>query len=151
MINTVGKAFIACGGLKFFEKNLDPRLLTSYHTVRVIEFAVKAQAFANSITLHDGRSASIKVGIHSGSVMYGIIGDVKPQFSIIGPAVDKAAAVCKMCPGGSIHISPQSYERVVSKVNNFEFEEREISCADGASGKVFLVKKRRAGKRRLQD
>lgn len=42
VIDTVGKAFVACGGLKFVEKNLDPRLLTSYHTVRVIEFAVKA-------------------------------------------------------------------------------------------------------------
>ena len=41
-IETVGKAFVACGGIKFFEKNLDPRLLTSYHSVRVIEFAVKA-------------------------------------------------------------------------------------------------------------
>ena len=42
VIDTVGKTFVACGGLKFCEKNLDPRLLTSYHSVRVIEFACKA-------------------------------------------------------------------------------------------------------------
>jgi len=105
VIDTAGKAFVACGGLKFFEKNLDPRLLTSYHTVRVIEFAVKAQTFVNSITLHDGRVASIKIGIHTGSVLYGIIGDIKPQFSIIGVVVDKAAALCKKCPRSDILIS----------------------------------------------
>lgn len=78
VIDTVGKAFVACGGLKFSEKNLDPRLLTSYHSVRVIEFAVKAQNFVRHITLHDGRKASIKIGIHSGNVMCGVIGDLKP-------------------------------------------------------------------------
>ena len=42
--DTIGKTFVACGGLKFCEKDLDPRLLTSHHSVRVIEFAIKAQA-----------------------------------------------------------------------------------------------------------
>ena len=42
VIDIVGKTFLACGGLKFCEKNLDPRLLTSHHAVRVIEFACKA-------------------------------------------------------------------------------------------------------------
>jgi class 3 adenylate cyclase len=45
VIGTIGKTFVACGGLKFCEKNLDPRLLTSYHSVRVIEFACMAQSF----------------------------------------------------------------------------------------------------------
>ena len=43
--DTIGKTFVACCGLKFCEKDLDPRLLTSHHSVRVIEFAIKAQAF----------------------------------------------------------------------------------------------------------
>ena len=42
VIDTVGKTFVACGGLKFCDKNLDPRFLTSHHSVRVIEFACKA-------------------------------------------------------------------------------------------------------------
>jgi len=66
VIDTVGKTFVACGGLKFCEKNLDPRLLTSAHSVRVIEFACKAMSFIQGIKLRDGRKASISIGIHSG-------------------------------------------------------------------------------------
>ena len=78
MVFTVGKTFVACGGLKFCEKNLDPRLLTNYHTVRVIEFAVKAQAYVSHITLHDERKANISVGINTGHIMGGVICDIKP-------------------------------------------------------------------------
>ena len=130
VIDTVGKVFVACGGLKFCEKNLDPRLLTSYHSVRVIEFAVKAQSFVSQITLQDGRKASIKIGIHTGPVMCGVIGDIKPQFSILGAEVDKARDICKHTEGSSILISSQSYKKIVNKVNNFEFMEQEIKIND---------------------
>lgn len=76
--DTIGKTYVACGGLKFCEKDLDPRLLTSHHSVRVIEFACKVQAFMQSINLKDGRKGSISIGIHSGEVMCGIVGDTKP-------------------------------------------------------------------------
>ena len=130
VIDTVGKVFVACGGLKFCEKNLDPRLLTSYHSVRVIEFAVKAQSFVSQITLQDGRKAGIKIGIHTGAVMCGVIGDIKPQFSILGAEVDKARDICKHTQGSSILISAQSYKKIVNKVNNFEFMEQEIKIND---------------------
>ena len=78
VIDTVGKTFVACGGLKFCEKNLDPRLLTSHHSVRVIEFACKAMSFMQGIKLRDGRKASISIGIHSGEVICGVVGDTKP-------------------------------------------------------------------------
>lgn len=78
VIDTVGKTFVACGGLKFCEKNLDQRLLTSAHSVRVIEFACKAISFIQGIKLRDGRKASISIGIHSGQVIYGVVGETKP-------------------------------------------------------------------------
>ena len=36
VIDTISKVFVACAGLKFFEKNLDPEILTIDPTVRVI-------------------------------------------------------------------------------------------------------------------
>ena len=81
---------------------------------------------------------SIKIGIHSGNVMCGVIGDTKPQFTIIGTVVDKAAAICRISQSGSIHISQQSYGKVVSKVNNFLFEEQEMTI-EGISHKVYSV------------
>lgn len=46
------------------------------------------------IKLRDGRKASICMGIHSGEVICGVVGDTKPQFSIIGVNVDKTAKIC---------------------------------------------------------
>jgi len=138
VIDTVGKAFVACGGLKFCEKNLDPRLLTSHHSVRVIEFACKAQSFLSSITLRDGRKASISIGIHSGSLMCGVMGETKPQFSIVGANVDKAEWICHNTEPNTIKISEQTYKATANKVNNFDFEAQDVSLF-GIMTKVYQV------------
>jgi class 3 adenylate cyclase len=41
-IETVGKTYMACGGLKVVEKDIDNRLLGSHHSVRVTDFACSA-------------------------------------------------------------------------------------------------------------
>lgn len=148
IIDTVGKTFVACGGLKFCEKNLDPRLLTSHQSVRVIEFAYKAQSFMSCITLRDGRKASISIGIHSGEIICGIVGDTKPQFSIIGTNVAKAAQICRLVRGNGILISMATYKATVNKVNNFIFEATVVTI-DGKAKTFFTVQKRRGMNRRL--
>ena len=112
---------------------------------------MKAQNFVSGITLRDGRRARIKIGIHSGDVMCGVIGDIKPQFSIIGTDVTKANEICKACPGNSIYISKKSYKKIIDKVTNFQFEEIEIIAKGGKAEKVFQVRKRRGIKKRLAN
>jgi class 3 adenylate cyclase len=50
--------------------------------------------FVKSMYLKNGKNLEINIGIHSGSVISGVIGDTKPQFSLIGDTVIKTAAVC---------------------------------------------------------
>ena len=38
-IETVGKTYMACAGLRLTEKRVDERLLNKHHSVRVTEFA----------------------------------------------------------------------------------------------------------------
>lgn len=83
-LETVGRTYVACGGLKVCESEVDPRLLGNHHTVRVSDFACSASSFINSITLKDGKKMKIRVGIHIGEAVVGILGDTKPQFSLIG-------------------------------------------------------------------
>ena len=127
MIDTLGKTFVACGGLKFCEKNLDPRLLTSHHSVRVIEFAFKAQSFMAGITLRDGHKASLSIGIHTGEVICGVVGETKPKFAILGPNVLKAQTISKIAVANKILISNQTFKATANKVNNFIFEEHEVT------------------------
>ena len=69
---------MACGGLKSCERDIDTRLLSNHHSVRVTDFACNALSFANSQTLRFGRKLGIKIGIHTGTVIAGVVGETKP-------------------------------------------------------------------------
>jgi hypothetical protein len=53
-IETVGKTYMACGGLKQSEKKVDQRLLNNHHSLRVIEFAQNMLSYIKKQTLKDG-------------------------------------------------------------------------------------------------
>jgi class 3 adenylate cyclase len=44
-----------------------------------------------------GNTVKLKIGIHYGRVMAGLIGYHKPQFSLIGDTVNTASRVCSKC------------------------------------------------------
>ena len=97
-VETVGKTYMACGGLKVCERDIDSRLLGSHHSVRVVDFACVVQQYANTISLKNGEKLSVKIGIHTGEVISGVVGETKPQFSLIGDTVNKTSRVCSKCP-----------------------------------------------------
>ena len=47
-IETVGKTYQACGGLKSAEKKIDARLLNRHHSVRVTDFAMEVQNYVKN-------------------------------------------------------------------------------------------------------
>lgn len=44
----------------------------------------------------------MKIGIHYGRVLMGVIGSIKPQFSLIGDTVNTTSRLCAHCPEGLI-------------------------------------------------
>lgn len=77
-IETVGKTYMACGGLKSCERAVESRLLGSHHSVRVTDFACNALKFAESYRLRFGNNLGVKIGIHTGQVIAGVVGETKP-------------------------------------------------------------------------
>ena len=69
---------MACGGLKVVEKDIDNRLLCSHHTVRVTDFACSVLQYVSTQTLRNGMKLQVKVGIHTGEVIAGVVGETKP-------------------------------------------------------------------------
>lgn len=120
-IETVGKTYMACGGLKVSERDIDIRLLGSHHSVRVTDFATAALSYSQSYGLRNGKKLQIKIGIHTGEVIAGVVGETKPQFSLIGPTVNKTARVCSKCPTGRILISKETHLQLEESSNNFIF------------------------------
>lgn len=83
--------------------------------------------------LWDGnKPTEVKIGIHYGKVIAGVIGAHKPQFSLIGDTVNTASRVCSCCKKGRISLSKEAHERIGK--TDWLFIEREVE----AKGKGIL-------------
>ena len=53
-IEIIGRTCIYSARMRIYEREIDPRLMTSPPTLRAIEFANKANQYISQITLKDG-------------------------------------------------------------------------------------------------
>jgi|Transcript_20917 class 3 adenylate cyclase len=140
---------MASGGLKVVEKDIDNRLLGSHHSVRVTDFACSVQNYVHTQTLRNAKKLSVKIGIHTGEVIAGVVGETKPQFSLIGPTINKTARVCSKCPPGKILISKEAHKTLQASASNFVFGSMKADMKGIGLEEVFTVQKRRVQQSKL--
>lgn len=148
-IETVGKTYMACGGLKVVEKDIDNRLLGSHHSVRVTDFGCSVLSYVHTQTLRNAKKLSVKIGIHTGEVIAGVVGETKPQFSLIGPTINKSSRVCSKCPPGRILISRETHKALQASASNFVFGSMKVDMKGIGLEEVFTVQKRRMQQSKL--
>ena len=92
----------------------------------------------------------VKIGVHTGDVISGVVGETKPQFSLIGDTVNKSSRVCSKCPHNKILISKETQKLLEIYSNNFAFESMEVFMKGIGTEKTFKVTKRRNGARGIK-
>jgi class 3 adenylate cyclase/Tfp pilus assembly protein PilF len=113
-IKTIGDAYMVAGGLP--ERSQD-------HTERVAHFALAMQHVMNSpsVASNLGGRVQVRIGIHTGEAVAGVIGTSKFAYDIWGDTVNTASRMESHGEAGKIHVS----EEVFLKLNEkFMFEER---------------------------
>ena len=60
----------------------------------------------------DDEKLVVKIGIHYGRAISGVIGHHKPQFSLIGNTVNTASRVCSTGMDGVITLSDAAYKEL---------------------------------------
>jgi len=101
-IKTIGDAYLAVSGLP----NTDPD-----HAVKAIKAALAIQEFISNRKLALGaKTFDIRIGIHSGSVVAGIVGVKKFAYDIWGDTVNTAARMEQNSEPGKINISEKTKE-----------------------------------------
>jgi class 3 adenylate cyclase len=109
----VGKTYMACAGIKACDYQVPEHTLVVEKTRRVINMAFDMMKEVENVTYNSGQDKiKIKIGIHSGRVIAGVIGLHKPQFSLIGDTVNTTSRICSTGDSGVITISEEAYEKV---------------------------------------
>jgi len=128
---------MACGGLTQCELHYDTisEKKQGNSTLRLLKVAFEMRKFTQPLTYgREGNKILLKIGIHHGPVIAGVIGHHKPQFSLIGDTVNTTSRLCSTGRDGKIIISEKAYHQVKDH-NNLAFFDRKVD----AKGKGELL------------
>ena len=115
-IETVGKTYMACAGLKDSETELDPYYSNVSHARRCIEMGLAIIRNAEKIFLRNREVLQFKIGINSGVVTAGVVGFHKPQFSLVGDTVNTASRMASLCAKpNTLQISKKTFKLIGDK------------------------------------
>ena len=105
-IKTIGDAFLAVAGLPVPSED---------HAENVIRAAIEIRNFMEQRLLTTENAFHIRIGIHSGNVVAGIVGMKKFAYDIWGDTVNTAARMEQHSESGKINISGDTYELIRDK------------------------------------
>ena len=138
-IETVNKTYLVCGGLKDSEENMPPDLLERNHAERTISMALAVLKSLELAFLKSGEKFKVKIGINTGPILAGVVGEHKPQFSLIGDTINTASRMCStLKQPDCLQISSTTYDFV--KHMDVVFEASQAEAKGKGMLKTFLVK-----------
>ena len=138
-IETVGKTYMACAGLRDSDTEMDPYYATVPHARRCIEMGLAVLRSAEKITLRNREVLQFNIGINSGPVTAGVVGYHKPQFSLVGDTVNTASRMASLCPkANTVQISTDTFNLIGDK-SGLIFEGSQVDAKGKGILKTFLV------------
>ncbi len=127
-IKTIGDAYMAVFGAP---EHLDQ------HAIMAVNAAVGFQRFLAGFNHENNLDFQMRIGIHTGKVIAGVVGKERMQFDIFGDNVNVASRFESSGEKGRINVSEETYLRTK---NIFKFEERGlVELKNKASMKAFFV------------
>ncbi len=103
-IKTIGDAYLAVSGLPLSDEE---------HAINITKAAIEIREFiAERKLAKPDTSFNIRIGIHSGSVVAGIVGVKKFAYDIWGDTVNTAARMEQSSESGKINISEFTYQLI---------------------------------------
>ncbi len=111
-IKTIGDAYMAVGGIPHHRED---------HAEAVADFALNLVTHFNEIMEKEDRPLQLRIGIDTGPVIAGVIGQNKFSYDLWGDTVNTASRMESLGEPGRIQVSERTYERLK---DDYECEER---------------------------
>ena len=106
-IKTIGDSYLCAGGLP------DPH---ADHAVEIVAAALEIRDFIANLCeerTREGRLAfQVRIGVHTGPVVAGVVGATKFAYDIWGDTVNTASRLETACEPGRVNISDATYQQI---------------------------------------
>ena len=110
-VKTNGDEYFLVGGIK--STNESPDIVS----IRVVQVGLQMIRFVRNLASQNGIDLDIRVGVHHGRVVAGVIGQSKYHFDLWGDAVNLASRMESTGVPGFVQISSSTYPLVKSAFN----------------------------------
>lgn len=107
-LKTVGDSYIVAGGLPIPDKD---------HAYKIVAAAIEMQDYLTGRNGNSDYKWIMRAGIHSGSVVSGVVGKTKFVYDIWGNDVNIAGFMERCCLAGRVNISESTYQLVKDDFN----------------------------------
>ncbi|PNH07548.1 Soluble guanylate cyclase 88E, partial [Tetrabaena socialis] len=110
-VETIGDCYVAAGGLMRVDEETGAVTVRSddvdpQHANNTVQFAKALLRAASRVSLPTtGQPVRLRVGIHSGAAMSGVVGTRMPRFCLFGDTMNVASRMESTGEAGSIHVS----------------------------------------------
>jgi class 3 adenylate cyclase len=127
-IKTIGDAYMAVFGAPLAYED---------HAVMAVNTGLALLALVDSFNRRHGDDLQVRIGIHTGVVMAGVVGKERMQFDIFGDHVNIASRFESSGEKGRVNVSDETYLRTRDL---FVFEDRgEIALKNKANMRAYFV------------
>jgi adenylate cyclase len=127
-IKTIGDAYMAVFGAPIEYED---------HAVMAVRTGMALLKMVDSFSRQNDQSLQIRIGIHTGRVMAGVVGKERMQFDVFGDNVNIASRFESSGVKGRVNVSHETY---MNTRDFFEFEERgEIALKNKSNMNAYFV------------
>lgn len=129
-IKTIGDAYMAVAGA--------PIVMVD-HAQRAANFAIDVELMMNDYRTRTQQDVQLRIGLHSGSVVAGVIGENKFAYDLWGDTVNTASRMESHGVGGKIHVSEEFVHQLTMGDGQLAIGNEELTMSETVQNKVLTI------------